>query len=61
MEKEECWTSFLASGKVTDYLRYRQAQESGASGDGHACSAEKHPETEQAGSCDKVKYNAGFY
>lgn len=61
MEKEECWTSFLESGKVTDYLRYRQAQESGASGEGHAHSAEKYPAREKAGSDDKVKHNAGFY
>lgn len=27
MEKEECWETFLMSGKVDDYLSYRQATE----------------------------------
>lgn len=57
MEKDECWAAFLASGKVTDYLSYRQAAsqtagDAGSAGDGRAQS--ERPD-------DKGKHNAGFY
>ena len=56
MEKDECWEHFLMSGKVADYLSYRQAtkQSDGAPDSGAAVSEAKEPG-------DKVKKHAGFY
>ncbi|MBO5241757.1 MAG: hypothetical protein J6B19_03710 [Lachnospiraceae bacterium] len=56
MEKDECWETFLTSGKVTDYLSYRQATEK----------TERSPEGEAVVSGknepdDMVKQHAGFY
>ncbi len=56
MEKEECWETFLLSGKVSDYLSYRQAMKESlpcAESSGERF-GEKEPD-------DVVKKYAGFY
>lgn len=61
MEKEECWATFLTSGKVTDYLSYRQAAEE-ATACGYGKTPEKMlPDGNTSGLDDRVKQNAGFY
>ena len=60
MEKEECWATFLASGKVTDYLSYRQAADVAADGRGKG-SENTGTVNDANGSENKVKHNAGFY
>lgn len=56
MEKDECWEIFLTSGKVTDYLSYRQAMEDADRGvDGRTT------DPKESGPDDMVKQHAGFY
>lgn len=57
MEKDECWETFLTSGKVADYLSYRQAARQTA-GNGRGNDAD---ELRGEKADDKVKHNAGFY
>ncbi len=56
MEKDECWETFLMSGKVTDYLSYRQATQDAELRTESRVDAlgEKEPD-------DRVKKHAGFY
>lgn len=56
MEKDECWETFLLSGKVADYLSYRQARENAECTEEVRTmfSADKEPD-------DVVKKHAGFY
>ena len=54
MEKEECWENFLASGKVNDYLSYRQAAREEKTREGKANGTVE-------GSEGGAKQNAGFY
>lgn len=60
MEKEEYWATFLTSGKVTDYLSYRQAEEREGgvfrAKNDVITSGERHTDSD-----NRVKHNAGFY
>lgn len=60
MEKEECWATFLTSGKVTDYLNYRQANER-ENGGSYKDDCTGRLVQRQRDSDDKVTHNAGFY
>lgn len=61
MEKEECWSTFLESGKVTDYLNYRQAVTETAVGRHQGDPQQKGHIKSGEDSDDRVKQNAGFY
>ncbi len=60
MEKNECWETFLMSGKVTDYLKYRQSDQNNLQSEtenrGYA-----GMHSDSAESDNRVKHNAGFY
>ena len=60
MEKDEYWETFMTSGSVADYLRFKQSERDGIKQIPQDTDLRAVRE-EAGGFRDRVEHNAGFY